>query len=132
TRNSSPAVDDAMIAFLDRSDQTKSTLGECLHTLALSHASERVNDEALRRVFEQKAMTVSLLQFVTWMRLTPAQLAVQKERLIALSNDASEPSALRKAATTVAACWNAERTGLCQPTSEEFREDLNTKSREEH
>ena len=132
TRNSSPAVDDAMIAFLERSDQTKSTLGECLHTLALSHASEPVNDEALRRVFEQKAMTVFLLQFVTWMRLTPAQLAVQKERLIALSNDASEPSALRKAATTVAACWNAERTGLCQPTSEEFREDSNTKSREEH
>lgn len=78
TRKPSPAVDDAIIAFLDREDQTRSTLGECLHTLALSHASERVNDEALRRVFEQKAMTVFLLQFINWLRLTPAQLAVQK------------------------------------------------------
>jgi hypothetical protein len=130
TRKPSPAVDDAMVAFLDRPDQTKSTLGECLHTLALSHASERVNDEALRRVFEQKAMTVFLMQFIASIRLTPAQLSVQKERLIVLSNDASEPPALREAATTVAACWNAENTGLCQPTSEEFREDSNTKPRE--
>ena len=130
-RKPSPVVDDAMIAFLDRPDQTKSTLGECLHTLALSHASERVNDEALRRVFEQKAMTVYLLQFITWIRLTPAQLAEQKEHLIAVSNDASEPPALRKAATTVAACWNTERTSLCQPTSDEFREDSNTKPHEE-
>lgn len=64
TLKPSPAVDDAMVGFLDRPDQTKSTLGESLHTLALSRASERVNDEALRRVFEQKAMTVFLLQFI--------------------------------------------------------------------
>ena len=123
TRTPSAEVDDAMVAFLDRPDQTRSTLGECLHTLALSHASERVNDEALRRVFEQKAMTVYLLPFGTRLRLTPAQLAIQKERLVALSNDASEPPALRKAAATVAACWNGEHTSQCQPSSEEFRED---------
>jgi hypothetical protein len=131
TRKPSPAVDDAMVAFLERPDQTKSTLGECLHTLALSRASERVNDEALRRVFEQKAMTVFLLQFVGRLRLTPAQFAAQKDRLIALSNDEPERPALRKAAATVAACWTAERTGLCQPTSEEFREDSDTQPREE-
>ena len=85
-RKPSAKVDDAIAAFLDRPDQTKSTMGECLHTLALSHASERVNDEAPRRVFELKTMTVYLLQFVAWMRLTPTQLSVQKERLILLSN----------------------------------------------
>jgi len=123
TRKSSTAVDDAMIAFLDREDQTKSTLGDCLHNLALSHASERVNDEALRRVFEQKAMTVYLLQFVARMRLTSAQLAVQKERLIALSKDESERPELRKAAATVAACWTGERTVPCQPISELLNEE---------
>ena len=123
TWKSSTAVDDAMIAFLDREDQTKSTLGECLHTLALSHASERVNDEALRRVFEQKAMTVYLLQFVARMRLTSAQLAVQKERLIALSKDESERPELRKAAATVTACWTGERTVPCQPISEQLNEE---------
>lgn len=129
TRNPSPAVDNAMIAFLDRPDQTKSTLGECLHTLALSHASERVNDEALRRVFEHKAMTVFLLQFIGGLRLTPEQFAAQKERLIALSNDASTRPALRKAAATVAACWGS--SGLCRPTSEELNEDSNTQPAEE-
>jgi hypothetical protein len=132
TRKPSPAVDDAMIAFLDRPDQTKSTLGECLHTLALSRASERVNDEALRRVFEQKAMTVFLLQFIHGLRLTPAQFATLKERLIALSNDESERPAVRKAAATVATCWNVEGHGQCQPTGEEFREDSNPEPHEEH
>jgi hypothetical protein len=122
TRQPSPAVDDAMIAFLDREDQTRSTLGDCLHTLALSYASERVNDEALRRVFEQKAMTGFLLQFVAQMRLTPAQLAVQKERLVALSNDESAHPALRRAARDVAACWDGQRTHLCQPNSKDLNE----------
>lgn len=127
TRTPSIAVDDAMIAFLDRKDQTKSTLGDCLHNLALSRASERVNDEALRRVFEQKAMTVFLLQFVAQIKLTPEQLSIQQERLIALSNDESEHPALRKSAKTVAACWNGDRTAPCQPTSEEFYEEGNTR-----
>lgn len=121
----SVGVDDAMVAFLDRPDQTKSTLGECLHTLALSHASERVNNEALRRAFEQKPMTVNLLQFIGWMRLTPTQLAVQKEHLIALSNDESEHPEVRKAAATIAACWNGERSGRCQPITEELNEENN-------
>ena len=131
TRKPSSAVDDAMIAFLDRADQTKSTLGDCLHTLALSRASERVNDEALRRVFEQKAMTVFLLQFITNLQLTPAQLAAQKASLLALSNDQSEHPALRKAAATVAACWNGDNTALCQPTIDEFNEENNRSAQDQ-
>lgn len=127
-----PAVDDAIIAFLDRPDQTKSTLGDCLHNLALGRASERVNDEALRRVFEQKAMTVFLLQFIDRLRLTPARFATQKERLIALSHDESERPALRKAAATVAACWTLESHGGCQPTGDELTEDSNTESHQGH
>jgi hypothetical protein len=127
TRRPSAAVDDAMIAFLDREDQTKTTLGDCLHTLALSSASERVNDEALRRVFEQKAMTIFLLQFVADLRLTPEQLEVQKERLLALSNDESAHPALRRSAKDVAACWNGERTGLCKPNDKDLSEQLDTR-----
>ena len=130
-RTPSTEVDDAIIAFLNRSDQTKSTLGECLHTLALSRASERINDETLRRVFEHKAMTVYLLQFVTWLRLTPPQLAIQKERLVALSADASERPALRHAAATVSACWNGDRTSGCRPSSDEFREESITNQSKE-
>jgi hypothetical protein len=127
TRPHSPAVDDAMIAFLDREDQTKSTLRDCLHTLALSAASERVNDEALRRVFEQKAMTIFLLQFVTRLRLTPAQLTAQKERLVALSNDESAHPALRRSAMDVAACWNGDRTHQCGPNSKDLGEQMDTR-----
>lgn len=125
TLKPSAQVDDSIVAFLDRPDQTKSTIGECLHTLALSHASERVDDEALRRVFELKAMTVYLLQFVARMRLTPTQLTVQKERLIALSNDGSAHPELRQAAGTVAACWTGERSGRCQPLTEEMNRENN-------
>ena len=131
TRKPSAQVDDAIVAFLDRPDQTKSTLGECLHTLALSHASERVDDEALRRVFELKAMTVYLLQFVAWMRLTPTQLTVQKERLIALSNDGSAHPELRQAAGTVAACWTGERGGRCQPLTEEMNQENNRSDKQQ-
>lgn len=127
TRQPSAAVDDEIIAFLDRKDQTKSTLRDCLHTLALSSASERVNDEALRRVFEQKAMTIFLLQFVARMRLNPAQLAEQKRRLVELSNDESAHPALRRSARDVAACWNGERTGQCQPNSKDISEQLDTR-----
>ena len=124
TRKPSPEVDDAMIAFLDRKDHTKTTLADCLHTLALSYASERVNDEALRRVFEQKAMTIFLLQFVANLRLTPQQLAVQKERLLALSNDESAHPALRRSARDVAACWTGERTARCKPNDKDLSEQL--------
>jgi hypothetical protein len=121
------AVDDAMIAFLDRKDQTKTTLADCLHTLALTFASERVNDEALRRVFEQKAMTIYLLQFVARLRLTPEQLTVQKERLVTLSNDESAHPALRRSAKDVAACWSAERTRSCMPNDKDLSEQLDTR-----
>ncbi len=126
-RQPSAAVDNAMIAFLDREDQTKTTLADCLHTLALGSASERVNDEALRRVFEQKAMTIFLLQFVADLRLTPEQLAVQKERLLALSNDESAHPALRRSARDVAACWNGQHTGQCKPNSKDLGEQLDTR-----
>lgn len=126
-RHPSTAVDDALLAFLDRADQTKSTLRDCLHTIALSFASERVNDEALRLVFEHKAMTIFLLQFVSTMRLTPAQLTVQKGRLLALSNDESAHPALRRSARDVAACWNGERTGQCQPSDQDAAEQLDTR-----
>ena len=123
TRKPSAEVDDAIVAFLDRPDQTKSTIGDCLHTLALSYASERVNNEALTQVFERKAMTVYLLQFVTWLRLTPNQLAEQQERLVALSIDVLAHPELRKAAVAVAGCWNGERGGRCQPDTKELTEE---------
>ena len=127
TRQPSSTVDDAMIVFLDREDQTKSTLGDCLHTLALSSASDRVNNEALRRVFEQRAMTIFLLQFIARLRLTPAQLTEQKERLVALSNDESAHPALRRSARDVVACWSGERTGQCQPNSKDLGEQFDTR-----
>ncbi len=126
-RQPSDAVDDAMIAFLDRDDMTQSTLQECLHVLALSRASERVNDEALRRVFERKAMTIFLLQFVENLRLTPAQLDVEKTRLVALSNDESAHPALRRSARDVAVCWNGNRTKPCKPSDEDLSQQLDTK-----
>jgi hypothetical protein len=125
TRKPSAQADDAMVAFLDRPDQTKSTIAECVHTLALSHASERVNDAALRRVFELKAMSVYILQFVGRMRLTPAQLAVQKERLLALSNDESAYPEVRKAAGKVVACWTGESSSACPPLIEEMNRENN-------
>jgi hypothetical protein len=125
TRQPSPAVDDAMIAFLDRPDQTQSTLSDCLHHLALAAAGDRVNDEALRRVFEQNAMTVFLLQFLTNLRLTPAQFTAQHARLVALSNDQAATPVLRHAAQTVAACWTGDRHVHCSPTPDDFREANN-------
>ena len=127
TGKPSPNVDDAILAFLDREDQTKSTLDDCLHILALGVASERVNDEALRRVFEKKAMTIFLLQFVSNLRLTPAQLTVQKERLVALSNDETAHPALRRSATDVAACWSGNRTRQCKPNDKDLSEQLDTR-----
>ena len=117
------AMDDALVAFLDREEQTKSTLGDCLHTLELNHASERVNNEALRRVFEKKAMTIYLLQFLTQLRLTPEQLTDQKARLAALSNDASAHPALRRSAAAVAACWTVRNT-YCRPSEKDITEQL--------
>ena len=127
TRQPTAPVDDAMIAFLDRDDQTQSTLADCLHTLALSAPGERVNDEALRRVFEQKAMTIFLLQFVAEMRLTPKQLAAQKQRLLALANDGDAHPALRRSAQDVAACWTGQRTGNCKPNSQDLSQQLDTR-----
>lgn len=126
-RAPSITVDDALIAFLDRQDQTISTIGDCLHSLALSSASERINDEALRRTFELHAMTIYLLQFVTNLRLTPAQLTTERERLIALSNDPSAHPALRRSAHDVAACWDGDRHHACKPSDEDLIRQEDTK-----
>ena len=123
----STSVEQAMIAFLDRKEQTKSSLAACLQTLALTSASERVNNEALRRVFEQKAMTVFLLQFVSDLQLNPADLSVQKQRLLALSNDQSAHPALRRSAKAVAACWTGHQTGHCKPSSKDVQQQLDTR-----
>ncbi len=120
------AVDDTILAFLGRNDQTKSTLGDCLHTLELNHASERVNNEALRLVFEKKAMTIFLLQFVTQLRLTPEQLTAQKAQLVVLSNDASAHPALRRSAAVVAACWTGQNN-FCRPSERDLSEQLDTR-----
>lgn len=127
SRQPSAAVDDAMIAFLERADQTKTTLDDCLHILALSNASERVNNEALNRVFQEKAMNIFLLQFISQLRLTPEHLAENKQRLVALSNDSSAHPALRRSAADVAACWTEQRTGMCRPDDKEMREQPDTR-----
>ncbi len=124
--HSANTVDDSIVAFLDRDDQTKSTLRDCLHTAELNNASERVNNEALRQVFEKKAMTIFLLQFVTQLRLTPEQLTAQRAQLIALSNDASAHPALQRSAAIVAACWTGQNN-LCRPGEKDLIEQLDTK-----
>lgn len=125
-REATPAAEDAVVAFLDRKDQTKATLTDCLHTMALSGVSPRLADEALRRVFEEKAMSVFLLQFVPSLRLTPEQFATQRQRLMALSKDETARPSLRRAAATVAACWTAAPTQTaCRPSSEDFQDDAN-------
>lgn len=123
SRHPSNSSDDALIRFIDRDDQTKSTLGETLHILALRQASERVDNEALRRVLEQKAMTVFLLQFVTSLRLTPEHQMEQRTRLLALSNDAFASAALRRSAATVAACWRRAFKGLCRPDDRDLNQE---------
>ena len=123
----STPVDDAIMTFLDRDDQTGSTLGECLHILALGSASERVDNEVLRRVFKKKALTIFLLQFVANLRLNPAQLTLQRERLLALSNDEETHPALRRSAKDVAECWNAKRAGSCKPSGNDLSEQLDTR-----
>lgn len=119
-------VDDAIIAFLDREDQTKSTLGACLHTLELGRGSERVNDEALRRAFEKKAITIFLLQFITRLRLNGDQRDAWKARLLELSNDPSAHPAPRRSAAAVAACWK-ERDASCRPSEQDLSEQLDTR-----
>jgi hypothetical protein len=70
---------------------------------------------------------IFLLQFVANMRLTPEQLAMQKQRLVALSNDELAHPALRRSARDVAACWNGTRTGQCRPSDKDSSEQLDTR-----
>ena len=122
----SKELDDAMIAFLKREDQTKNSLQGCLHSLAISSASERVNDVALTQVFEKKAMTIYLLQFVNNLQLSPEQLVEQKVRLLSLSNDETAKPGLRKSAREVAACWTGDRHVRCAPSDMNLREQLDS------
>ena len=119
-RPGSTQQDDAILAFLDRTDQTPDTLSESLRAIALNRGSERVANEALRRVFAQHAMSVFLLQFVSNLALTPAEVAAFQPQLLALAADPSTEPQLRHAATTVTACWSAASRGTCRPDSENF------------
>ncbi len=123
--STSPATDDALIAFLNSPNQTPDTLSDCLHDLALAHASEAVTNEALTRVFAKKAMSVFLLQFLSTLRLTPEDLVTQKAHLLALSTDETTAPPLRHAAATVAACWNGDTHTSCAPTQQDFHDANN-------
>jgi len=114
------ATSEAVITYLNRPDQTKVTLAACFQNIALSHANERVNNEVIRLIFEHRAMSIFLLQYLAQMQLTPNDYAIERRRLIALANDPSAHPALRRAAKAVAKCWTLDFL-LCQPSEEDMK-----------
>lgn len=120
------ATNDAIITYLNRPDQTKVTLAACFQNIALSHANERVNNEVIRLIFEHRAMSIFLLQYLAQMQLTSNDYSVERGRLIALANDPSTHPALQRASKAVSKCWTLNFL-VCQPSEEDMKTQQDTR-----
>ena len=115
---SSPEVQNVLMTFLRRPDQTAESLSECGRALSLAQVrNSAVNAELLRWLDSADPVVQTVvLENTRSLTLTPADFAAAHSRVTHLAEDAATPIEVRKLAKNLLSCWTNERHQSC-PTS---------------
>ena len=110
-RQDSPDVQQAILTFLRRPDQTAESRTESIRAMALAQPQNTaVNAELLRWLdSSDTSVQVSLLRNLPRLTLSPADFAWGNARVKQLSEDPAAPNDVRMLATALLGCWNNDR-----------------------
>jgi hypothetical protein len=115
----SAEVQQAILRFLRRPDQTDSSIGQTIHVMALAQPQNPKLNADLLRFLDSKDPTVQMemLRNLTRLTFTPADFANAKAHLSNMVSDPATSSEFRTVANTILPCWDNNRHHLCQDIS---------------
>ncbi len=114
----SPEVQEAIIAFLRRSDQTPSSVAESIRALTLAQAQNPNVNGALLRFLDSSnpEMQRVVLTSIRGLTLTPEDYASARARVTHTAKDTAMPPDIQKLASDVLSCWPNDRHHACPST----------------
>jgi hypothetical protein len=112
-----PEVQDAVLEFLNRGDQTAESMAESIRALALAQAQNpRVNATLVKMLDSPSPeIQLALVQQLPKIALTSDAYLVGKERVMLLKDDPSTTPEVRAAAAKMLLCWTNDQHhgGMC-------------------
>jgi hypothetical protein len=112
----SAEIQDLIVAFLRRPDQTSESLSECIRALAVAQPQNpAVNAQLIRLLdYPDVAVREALLRHVTNLTLTPEDFSYARGRVARIVTDAAEPANLKQLANSILPCWQNDRHVMCR------------------
>ncbi len=114
----SPQVQQAILTFLRRSDQTAESLSETVRALALAQVQNPAVNAELLRLLDSTDPVVqrAILSHIATLTLTPDDFASARVRVTQLAANPATPIEIRKLAKTLLTCWSNDRHhDVCPP-----------------
>jgi hypothetical protein len=114
----SPEAQEAIIAFLRRSDQTTESLSESIRALALAQPQNPAVNAALLPLLNSPDVEVrkALLRNIARLTLSQEDFALARTRVIALQTDPNTLAELKRITDSLLPCWSNNRHhGVCPP-----------------
>jgi hypothetical protein len=107
----SPQVQEAIIQFLHRPDQTTESLSESIRALALAQAQNpSVNAELLPLLNSKDVMVqTALLRYIAKLSLPSESFTAARARVRSIATEPNTPMDLRKIASSLLTCWPNDR-----------------------
>ena len=114
----SPEVQQAIVTFLRRPDQTAESLSETVRALALAQVQNPpVNAELLRLLDSTDPIVQrAILSHIATLTLTPEDFASAHDRVTQFAANATTPAEIQKLAKALLTCWSNNRHhDVCPP-----------------
>jgi len=108
-------VQEAIVTFLRRPDQTAESISESIRAITLAQAQNGAVNSQLVKLLDNPNVAIreALLRHITALTLTPADFAYAKGRVERIVTDADEPTELKQIASAILPCWQNDRHKLC-------------------
>jgi hypothetical protein len=107
----SPEVQEAIIQFLHRSDQTTESLSESIRALALAQPQNPAVNAELLPLLNSSDVSVqnALLRNIARLTLSSEDFATARARVTSITTDPNTPMDLRQIASSLLPCWSNDR-----------------------
>jgi hypothetical protein len=112
----SAEVQEAIIQFLHRSDQTTESLSESIRALAVAQPQNPAVNAELLPLLNSSDVVVqkALLRNIARLTLSSEDFATARARVASIATDPSTPMDLRQIASSLLPCWSNDRHhGFC-------------------
>lgn len=118
----SAEVQEAILKFLRRPDQTAESLSECIRAMAVAEPQNTAVNAQLIKLLDYPDVVVreALLRQITSLTLTPEDFFYARSRVARIVTDAAEPAKLKELANSILPCWQNDRHVRCGVEDPDF------------